>query len=367
VSEDETSLAFVDTEPAGTYAAASPTDKQLQAIAAKLDAWWFRFGAAISDEEWQELIKEYVAAPRSAVMIRLARGSVLGKPLGELEEQLRLDLAAAAERDDVQARSILVRLRRDRLKIDRAGLIDVLKGGAEAGDPDAAHWLGTLLVSSKEAPADPDKLELAEQYLRQAVEGGQMRALYNLARVEYWRGDTVSASKTLLDAAEQGDRRARREYIAWLRSDTDLRSEPARMIELAEQWLDEAQGPSPHLAYHLAQLYELHTEIDGGTIKRLYHQAAVNGHRSAARHLIAIGFEGLREVPPDPEMAIENLELLAHFSAPEDLFLLARLHLEGVYIDRDVDRAVELLEQAAVADHAQAKEYLARIKRKKNK
>jgi TPR repeat protein len=205
----------------------------------------------------------------------------------------------------------------------------------------------------------PADLNLANQFLQRALDGGYAPAATTLGDVNALKGDRKQAEKYWIQAAESGDTGAMRSLLDPSHHTETLRNskDVNRYLTRGCIWKDEQltrrfaarlllgeSEPSPEdfLAQYLLQM-----AADKGDVRAM----ALQGR---AR------LQGLWQTTPNAARGRRELQWLADGADPTGsaAFLLGQALWEGAGLPRDVKEAIKLIHKAADAGFEPARDWL---------
>ena len=203
-----------------------------------------------------------------------------------------------------------------------------LKGAAAGGSTEAAWKLGLVLIQGKLVPAD---LSAAENWLRKALAGGELRARLPLANL-------------LLATSNKGRNVERAaEGLGLLRA--GAKSDPGANLALGLLY---AKGQFVKADFALAEEYF-------GNAARL--ESATGWYRLGWLHSGEAGYsENAR-----PEEAVKHLETAFSKGEIEAGRLLVKLLREGVRVKKDEERAFRIVADAADRGDPRVRHFLAEL------
>src|SRR5690606_7531620 len=125
-------------------------------------------------------------------------------------------------------------------------------------------------------------------------------------------------------AADAGDVRARLVLADSIMKGSYRRADPERAVRMLEEWRSRGDRPDGELSRMLARAYlDGHGQPENGyAIKVVAHEAATLGDAEGALMLADIFFNGLRELPPEPQLGVNTLRTVANSGHPEASFRL---------------------------------------------
>lgn len=334
----------------------SPSTQQADATR-QFEEWWYRQGEKPSAAAVQAIRDAASTDAEAKIWLAVAADRELTE---EPVDKLRLI------RESAEEGVALAQVQRAVLSVD--GSVSDLSG-AEAlalleeaftkGSPDAALQLGDLYLNGR-GVVEPD-LVRADEYFEKARRRGMKHDYVKAAYIKRKLGDMAESGLLLEEGARIGDADAQAVLVRSLMRGDHMMKDLERAVSLAREW----SGENMEVAGLLGLIYSEAPEdydVSGMEIIRLLNTGAKVRDREVSLALADALIYGIADFEPHPEIALQVLGKLAEADDAEAEFRLARLYLEGVVVDRDVNRAVALLESAADRGHRRASGLLAQIR-----
>lgn len=270
-------------------------------------------------------------------------------------------LTQAADSGDPEAMAAAGRFSIEHADPDRG--IDLLTRAAEAGNADAAYWLGDAYLGQGEVQADPEK---AEQWLSRAAQQEHLDAIRTLGSA-YIDGDTlpqnISQGVQLLErAAQQQDTYAMAQLGGMYLEGEQVQRRPGVGIDYLQQASDQGY---PYATARLGEAYLSGDAVPADPVRAIgLLKRAAQAEQSGAARILGVAYLDEQGVEFDPAEAKRWLELAIEQDSTDTT---SRTRLGQALLENRVPgapgRGIELLEESANMDDAYAMVVLGRAYR----
>jgi len=241
----------------------------------------------------------------------------------------------------------------------RTGM-DLLQACIAKRDPDAHLYMG-MLLSNGEGGLNAD-FDAAEEYLKKAIELGDIRAWAQLATLQS-RSDEDKAEETLKLGAEAGDPEAQlllAKRLQRLGASSEDYAQAFQLLLLSAS--NQTISPEAHILVADSYFNGTRVQPDHAEAFHWYKAAAALGHLRAELQVATQLLQG-DGCKMDIETGMRMLQKLAESKyGPAETFL-GVLYLEGLLVARDIGHAKALFEAAANDGDPSANRYLVALRR----
>lgn len=227
-----------------------------------------------------------------------------------------------------------------------------LREGAEGGDRAAQYWLGHYHADEEPTPGSSayvGNFQLAAEWLEAAARQGHKEAAFELGALYHFGKlprDTAEAIRWFKLAAEAGHVEAAANLAFHLAQGGETASgEPVQpQPEAAIKWYQAAVERGYDDA--AVALAELLTDTD--TARKWLLKAARRGH-ARSKAVLALRYDDTSLLSADDVPDLENAVRLG--GLPEGALLLGRLHEDGRWVKKDLNRALDYYHRAGLWGH----------------
>lgn len=227
------------------------------------------------------------------------------------------------------------------------------KKGALKGSIDASLELAAFYHDGKGVTKN---IKLAKKHFKLAADNGCMEAQYQIAHIYYGEKDYTTCAHYTKLSAQQNHADAQALLGNLYHKAIGV---PRNLDRAIQNYLPKASEGNMDVQYCLAHCYLEKKEYQEAL--KYFELAALQGHQKVHLYLAELLIGDYPGVQKNIEKGIEHLELGCTFKNSKALAKLGFFYLEGIHVQKDEKRAIQLFWQAAKLGEAGAWENLGTI------